>query len=310
MSEMEQYVLKTNGLTKSYKGEFALRDLSIAIEPGRIYGLIGQNGAGKSTFMRLVAGLAFPTAGSIELFGQSGAKDLQDERKRLGCMIEYPSITPNMSAKDNLKFHRILRGIPSETIENELLALVGLNNTGTKKAKNFSLGMKQRLGIAIALLGDPELLILDEPINGLDPLGVVEIRNLLIKLCEERHMTILISSHNLPELYQVATDYLIIHQGKLMQSITLAELEENCKHHFLINCNQPEKLVSVLETELNTVNYKVMPDNTVKLYDYLGEQEVVAKKLYENGIAVSNFSIQGDTLEDYFISVIGGGLND
>ncbi|MNZ72645.1 putative ABC transporter ATP-binding protein YxlF [compost metagenome] len=307
---MKQYVLKTNGLTKRYKGEFALRDLSITIEPGRIYGLIGQNGAGKSTFMRLVAGLAFPTAGSIELFGQSGDKDLQDERKRLGCMIEYPSITPNMSAKDNLKLHRILRGIPSETIENELLALVGLNNTGTKKAKNFSLGMKQRLGIAIALLGDPELLILDEPINGLDPLGVVEIRNLLIKLCEERHMTILISSHNLPELYQVATDYLIIHQGKLMQSITLAELEENCKHHFLINCNQPEKLVSVLETELNTVNYKVMPDNTVKLYDYLGEQEVVAKKLYENGIAVSNFSIQGDTLEDYFISVIGGGLND
>ncbi|MNM89111.1 putative ABC transporter ATP-binding protein YxlF [compost metagenome] len=225
-------------------------------------------------------------------------------------MIEYPSITPNMSAKDNLKLHRILRGIPSETIENELLALVGLNSTGTKKAKNFSLGMKQRLGIAIALLGDPELLILDEPINGLDPLGVVEIRNLLIKLCEERHMTILISSHNLPELYQVATDYLIIHQGKLMQSITLAELEESCKHHFLINCNQPEKLVSVLELQLNTVNYKVMPDNTVKLYDYLDEQEFVAKTLYENGIAVSNFSIQGDTLEDYFISVIGGGLND
>ncbi|MNP18177.1 putative ABC transporter ATP-binding protein YxlF [compost metagenome] len=307
---MKQYVLKTNNLTKSYNGAYALRDLSIALEPGRIYGLIGQNGAGKSTLMRMVAGLTFPTAGSIELFGQIGDKDLQAERKRLGCMIEYPSITPNMSAKDNLKLHRILRGIPSETIENELLALVGLNNTGTKKAKNFSLGMKQRLGIAIALLGDPELLILDEPINGLDPLGVVEIRNLLIKLCEERHMTILISSHNLPELYQVATDYLIIHQGKLMQSITLAELEENCKHHFLINCNQPEKLVSVLETELNTVNYKVMPDNTVKLYDYLGEQEVVAKKLYENGIAVSNFSIQGDTLEDYFISVIGGGLNE
>ncbi|MNW39243.1 putative ABC transporter ATP-binding protein YxlF [compost metagenome] len=306
---MKQYVLKTNSLTKSYNGAYALRDLSIALEPGKIYGLIGQNGAGKSTLMRMVAGLAFPTAGSIELFGQSGEKDLQAERKRLGCMIEYPSITPNLSAKDNLTLHRILRGIPSETIENELLTLVGLSDTGKKKAKNFSLGMKQRLGIAIALLGDPELLILDEPINGLDPLGVVEIRNLLIKLCEERHMTILISSHNLPELYQVATDYLIIHQGKLMQSITLAELEESCKHHFLINCDQPEKLVSVLEVQLDTVNYKVMPDKTVKLYDYLGEQEFVAKTLYENGIAVSNFSIQGDTLEDYFISVIGGGLN-
>lgn len=307
---MKQYVLQTNSLTKRYNGAYALHDLSIALEPGKIYGLIGQNGAGKSTLMRIVAGLAFPTEGSVELFGQSGEKDLQAERKRLGCMIEYPSITPHMSAKDNLTLHRILRGIPSETIENELLALVGLSDTGKKKAKNFSLGMKQRLGIAISLLGDPELLILDEPINGLDPLGVVEIRNLLIKLCEDRHMTILISSHNLPELYQVATDYLIIHQGKLMQSITLAQLEENCKHHFLINCDQPEKLVSVLEMELDTVNYKVMPDNAVKLYDYLDRQDFVAKTLYDNGIAVSYFSIQGDSLEDYFISVIGGGLND
>lgn len=307
MSVMKEYVLKTNNLTKSYNGALALHDLSIALEPGRIYGLIGQNGAGKSTLMRIVAGLAFPTTGSIELFGQTGDKALQAERKRLGCMIEYPSITPNMTARDNLKLHRILRGIPSETIENELLELVGLTDTGKKNAKNFSLGMKQRLGIAIALIGDPELLILDEPINGLDPLGVVEIRNLLIRLCEERHMTILISSHNLPELYQVATDYLIIHKGMLKQSLTLAQLEESCKRHLLINCDQPEKLVSVLEMQLNTVNYKIMPDKTVKLYDYLDDHELVAKTLFNNGILVSNFSIQGDTLEDYFISVIGGG---
>ncbi|MNE15656.1 putative ABC transporter ATP-binding protein YxlF [compost metagenome] len=306
---MKQYVLKTNGLTKSFNGAYALQDLSIALEPGKIYGLIGQNGAGKSTFMRIIAGLAFPTSGSIELFGQSGEKALQMERKRLGCMIEYPSITPNMTAKENLTLHRLIHGIPSETIEQELLELVGLGDTGKKKAKNFSLGMKQRLGIAIALIGNPELLILDEPINGLDPLGVVEIRNLLIKLCEERQMTILISSHNLPELYQVATDYLIIHQGKLMKAITLAELEESCKHHFLISTDQPEKLTGILELVLNTTNYKVMPDKTVRLYDYLDDKELVARTLFENGIAVSNFTIQGDTLEDYFISVIGGGLH-
>ncbi|MBC8015067.1 MAG: ABC transporter ATP-binding protein, partial [Sporomusaceae bacterium] len=158
-------------------------------------------------------------------------------------------------------------------------------------------------------LGEPELLILDEPINGLDPLGVVEVRNILTKLCEERHMTILISSHNLPELYHVATDYIIIHHGVIKKSITLAELEESCKHHILIGCDKPEKLVSILEMQLGTTNYKVMPDKTVKLYDYLDDKELVARAISDNGIVITNYSIQGDTLENYFISVIGGDRN-
>ena len=191
----------------------------------------------------------------------------------------------------------------------ELLDMVGLSNTGTKKARNFSLGMKQRLGIAISLLSDPELLILDEPINGLDPIGVVEIRELLARLCEERQITIIISSHNLPELYQLATDYIIIHQGRIRQSLTLEELDEQCRHHLLIGCHQPEKLVSVLEMQLNTGNFKVMPDKTVKLYDYLEDRDLVAKTIYDSGIIVNHFSIQGDTLEDYFISAIGGEQN-
>lgn len=306
---MKEYVLKTNNLTKRYHGVNVLEDVQVTLEAGKIYGLIGQNGAGKTTLMRLVSGLAFPTEGSIELFGQSCNSGLQSERKRLGCMIEYPSFIPYMTAQENLTYHKIIRGVPSNTIVNELLEMVGLNNTGKKKAKNFSLGMKQRLGIAIALLGDPELLILDEPINGLDPIGVVEIRNLLAKLCEERQMTILISSHNLPELYQVATDYLIIHEGRIKQSITLEELEENCKHHFLIGCDQPEVLASVLEEKLGTTKYKVMPNKTIKLYDYLNDKELVAKTIFDNGIIVTNISLEGDTLEDYFISVIGGGRN-
>ena len=303
---MNDSILKTNNLTKTYKGTDALHNVSISLESGKIYGLIGQNGAGKTTLMRLVAGLSFPKSGSIELFGHCGEKALQTERKRLGSMIEYPGLTPNMSASDNLKLHRIMRGIPNKEVEVELLTLVGLGETGKKKAKNFSLGMKQRLGIAIALLGNPELLILDEPINGLDPIGVVEIRNLLKKLCEERQMTILISSHNLPELYQTATDYIIIHKGEIKQSLTLEQLEENCRHHILISCDQPEKLTSILEMALNTTNYKVTPDQSIKLYDYLDDKALVAQLIFESGIMVTNFSIEGDTLENYFISLVGG----
>lgn len=306
---MNEYVLKANSLTKSYHGVNALHDISLTLEAGKIYGLIGQNGAGKTTLMRLITGLTFPASGSIELFGHTGEKALQIERKRLGAMIEYPSLVPNMTAKENLKLHRIMRGIPNKEVENKLLEFVGLAGTGRKKAKNFSLGMKQRLGIAAALLGNPELLILDEPINGLDPLGVVEIRNLLKKLCEEQQMTILISSHNLPELYQTATDYIIIHKGEIKQALTLAQLEERCRHHILISCGQPEKLVSILEMKLNTTNYKVMPDKTVKLYDYLDEKEQVSRVLFENGIIVTNLSNEGDTLEDYFISIVGGVRN-
>lgn len=306
---MKNYVLKTDNLTKRYNGVDVLQGVSMTLEAGKIYGLIGQNGAGKTTLMRIASGLAFPTIGSIELFGQTGSSNLQLQRKRIGCMIEYPSLIPYMSAKENLKYHRIIQGIPNKDIEQELLNMVGLGNTGKKQARNFSLGMKQRLGIAIALLGNPELLILDEPINGLDPLGVVEIRKLIYKLCEERQMTILISSHNLPELYQVATDYIIIHHGVIKKTITQAELDESCKHHILIGCDQPEKLVSVLELQLNTTNYKVMPDKTVKLYDYLDDRETVARALFDNGIVITEFSIQGDTLENYFISVIRGDRN-
>lgn len=308
MNEIE-CVLKTENLTKTYHHTDALRDVSVTLESGRIYGLIGQNGAGKTTLMRLVAGLGFPSAGSISLFGHMGEKALQAERKRLGCLIEYPGLIPNMTAKDNLTFHRLQKGIPGKTPEDELLSLVGLADTGRKKAKDFSLGMKQRLGIAIALLGSPELLILDEPINGLDPVGVIEVRDLLKKLCDERQMTILISSHNLPELYQVATDYIIIHKGEVKKTLTLQQLEECCRHHILIGCSQPEKLTGILETQLNTTNYKVMPDKTVKLYDHLDQKDLVAGIIYQNGIIVTKFSVEGDTLENYFLSVIGGDRN-
>lgn len=303
---MEEHVLKTNELTKCYRGTNALHNVSITMEAGRIYGLIGQNGAGKTTLMRIIAGHTFPTKGNIALFGCTGEKKLQAERKRLGCMIEYPSLLLNMTAKDNLKYYRMVRGVPNEEICDELLAVVGLADTNKKKVKDFSLGMKQRLGIAIALLSNPELLVLDEPINGLDPLGVIEIRNLLIKLCEERQITILISSHNLPEMYQTATDYIIIHKGEIIKTLTQEQLEENCKNHIRIDCDDPEKLATILETELNTTNYKVLPGKSVQLYDHLNEKERISKMIAEHGIGIKNFSVEGDTLENYFRLVIGG----
>ena len=306
---MNEYILETEHLYKKYKKNEVIRDVSVKIERGKIYGLIGENGAGKSTFMRLVTGLSFLDEGNIKLFGQSSEK-LLTERKRIGCMIEYPSFIPYMSAKENLKYHRTLKGIPDEELEDRLLDLVGLKDAKNKKAKNFSLGMKQRLGIAVALLGNPELLILDEPVNGLDPTGIIEIRELLKKLSKEKGMTIIISSHNLPELYQLATDFIIIHKGKIKENITSLELDEKCKHAINIKCDNVEKLTSVLETKLKTTNYKVMQDKKVKLYDYLDEKELVSRTIFENGINISEFVATGDTLEDYFISVIGGDQND
>ncbi|WP_010094421.1 ABC transporter ATP-binding protein [Ornithinibacillus scapharcae] len=307
---MADYILKTNELTKTFRQTDALRNVSITLDPGKIYGLIGSNGAGKSTLMRVIAGLSFPTSGSMELFGKESARAIQAERKRIGCMIESPSLNLGLSAKENIRYHRILRGISNVELEDELIELVGLGDTGKKQVKDFSLGMKQRLGIAVSLINNPELLILDEPINGLDPLGVKEIRILLKKLCEERHITVLISSHNLPELYQVATDYIIIHDGEIKQTLTLGELENKCQRHILIECEKPEDLLVILENDLGTTNYKLMPDKTIKLYDYVDDKKKVATTIFENGIITTNFSVEGDTLENYFISVIGGEKND
>ncbi|MGN0474521.1 MAG: ABC transporter ATP-binding protein [Acutalibacteraceae bacterium] len=299
-------IFKSENLTKLYRETSALKNVSITLEKGRIYGLIGQNGAGKTTLMRIISGLASPTAGSYELFGQTKEKGIRQARRRTGCMIEYPSLIGSMSAKENIAFHRVLKGMPNKSREQELLDMLGIGGTGKKKSKDFSLGMKQRLGIADALIGSPEFLILDEPINGLDPMGVVEVRNLLTDLCRNQGITILISSHNLPELYQVATDYIIMHKGEVIRTLTAEELDEECRQYIIIRCTDEGKLANVIETKLNTSNYKVMPDKSVQLYDYLDDMDFVAKTLHENGIVVLGLSLNGDSLENYFTNLIGG----
>lgn len=307
---MSKEILRAEGVTKKFKNFTALNNVSITLEQGKIYGLIGKNGAGKTTFMRMAAGLGFPTKGNISLFGSENSADFQQELKRVGCLIEYPSMCANMSARENLKLHRIIRGIPNSELDNELLELVGLKDTGRKHIKDYSLGMRQRLGIAIAMIANPELVILDEPVNGLDPVGVVEIRNLIKKICEEKKITVLISSHNLPELFQTATDYIIIDKGEIKQTLTLEELEERCSHHIVVECDNPETCARVLEQQLHTTKYKVRKDKTIRIDDFLDDRKCVIKTFFENDIFPTKFAVEGDTLEKYYLSVVGGDSDD
>lgn len=303
---MNEYVLKTNNLSKKYKSTMALDKVNISIKKGAIYGFIGQNGAGKSTLIRLVCGLAKPTAGSLELFGDTSERALIQTRKRIGTIIEGPALYPNMTAAENLEAHRLLKGIPGKECIEKTLMLVGLQNTGKKKAKNFSLGMKQRLGIAIALLGDPEFLILDEPINGLDPMGVVEIRSLLRKLNEEHDITILISSHILSELHLLATHYGIIHNGKLIEQLSLKELNEKCQQYLHIKVNDPNKAATVLESHFKTTNFEVMPNGSIKMFDPINPPGEVSQTLVQQGLVIEELMLMGEDLETYFSHRIGG----
>ncbi|GAB2549020.1 ATP-binding cassette domain-containing protein [Gracilibacillus alcaliphilus] len=303
---MSDIILRTNKLTKKYKNDVALENVNITIEKGAIYGFIGQNGAGKSTLLRLVTGLAFPTSGSIELFGNDHPNELTESQKRIGAIIENPALFPDMSAYENLAVHRLQKGIPGKESIQKTLDLVGLANTGKKKTKNFSLGMKQRLGLGIALLSDPEFLILDEPTNGLDPTGIVELRELIKKLNREKGLTVLISSHILSELHQLATSYGIIHKGELLEELTSKQLDEKCRQHLQIKVDQPSKAAIVLEDTLSTTDFEVMPDGTIKLYSYLDDVRAVSSALTMKGLLIEHLSQNGDSLESYFSKLIGG----
>jgi ABC-2 type transport system ATP-binding protein len=303
---MDEYVLKTHHLSKKYQNKFALNKVNLSIKKGSIFGFIGQNGAGKSTLIRLVCGLAGPTAGTIELFGKENERALIEARKRIGTIIEGPALYPNMTATENLEAHRLLKGIPGKECINKTLRLVGLQDTGKKKAKSFSLGMKQRLGLAIALLGDPEFLILDEPINGLDPMGVVEIRELLKKLNQEYGITILISSHILSELHLLATHYGIIHEGELLEQLSAKELNEKCQQYLHIKVDDPNKGATIIERQFATTNFEVMPDGSMKLFAYVDTPGKVSKALTNEGLVIEQFMPMGEDLETFFTKRIGG----
>jgi len=279
----------------------AVNKVDLNVKRGDIYGFIGKNGAGKTTLIRMAAGLASPTDGSLQLFESA---DLNNQRKKLGTMIENPAVYPNMTAKQNLQHYCILLGLEVKDTVTQMLTLVGLEDTGKKKAKNFSLGMKQRLAIAIALLGNPEFLMLDEPINGLDPTGIKEIRELILKLNKEKKITILISSHILGELSKIATCYGVINNGLLVDQFTKKELEERCSQALEIKVDNVTKAGDILENIVGIPDYQKLDDTTIRIMKEIERAGEINTELAKNGVMVSSCSIIGQDLEDYFMQLM------
>ena len=306
---MKEVILKTYNITKKYGNQVAVNNVNMTIKKGEIYGFIGQNGAGKTTLIRLITGLIHKTGGEIELLGATGEAELNKSRTMVGSLIETPSFYTNMTARENLEVSRLVRNIPGKKCIDEVLELVGLKDVEKKKVKNFSLGMRQRLGIANALMGNPKLLILDEPINGLDPMGIVEIRELLKKINKEKDMTILISSHILSELSELATTYGIISNGKLIEEITSEELAEKCRQYIDLKVDDTSRAVTLLERELGISDYEVLEDKKIKVFSNLENVGEVNSILSKSGVIVQSISIKGENLEEYFMNKIGGVLN-
>lgn len=303
-----EYILEAKNIEKKYGHFKALDNLNMHIPKGAIYGLIGKNGAGKTTLIRLLCGLQRPTSGEYTLYGTlNNSRKIVEERKRVGGIVETPSICLDMTAEDNLKEQYKIIGLPSYDNLQEILELVRLNNTGKKTAKHFSLGMKQRLGLAISLVGNPDLLILDEPINGLDPEGIIEIRELILRLNKEKGITFLISSHYLDELSKIATFYGIIDKGKIIKEIDKDELEQNFRTRTQINVSNLKECVKYLEEKNFT--YKVISDSIVDIYEKINVSELVIALSKRNCI-VNDYQEKGESLENYYLNLIGGAKND
>ena len=302
-----KYALKTNNLVKKYKNFTAINGLSMNVPEGAIYGFIGKNGAGKTTLIRLICGLQKPSGGEFSIYDiKNNDKNIVKSRKRMGAVVETPSIYLNMTAEENLKQQYLVLGLPNYDGIKELLELVGLSDTGNKKAKNFSLGMRQRLGIAIALAGNPDFLVLDEPINGLDPQGIVEIRELILKLNREKNITFLISSHILDELSRIATHYGFIDKGTLIKEISAAELDEACRKCVRVQVTKPEALTQVLDDM--KVEYKLISDDTADIFAKPNITQLTLA-LADKGCEIVSFKEQDESLESFYIGLLGGDEN-
>lgn len=303
-----EYVLTTSALSKKYGKSWALNGVSMHIPKGAIYGFIGRNGAGKTTLIRLICGLQEPTNGAYSIYGIDYTdKAIFKSRRRMGAIVESPSIYLDMTAEDNLKQQAIILGLPSYDSIPEILKLVGLEDTGKKKAKRFSLGMKQRLGIAIALMGNPDFLVFDEPLNGLDPQGIIEIRELILKLNREKQITILVSSHILDELSRIATHYGIIDKGNLVKEISSEELESVCRKCIMVEVTDTKILTRVLDAE--GLEYEVLSDKTANIYGSVNLSRLVLALVQEDCELISSHE-QEESLENYFINLVGGGHNE
>ncbi|ACO84393.1 ABC transporter ATP-binding protein [Clostridium botulinum] len=300
-------ILQTYNLTRKYGTTAVVDNINMNIKKGEIYGFLGRNGAGKTTTLRMIMGLISPTKGEYELFG----KKMRDREVfgRIGAIIETPGFYPNLTARENLDIHRRLMGIPNKEYVDEALEIVGLTNYDIKKkkVKKYSLGMKQRLGVARALLHKPELLILDEPTNGLDPVGIKEMRETLLDLNKKKEITILVSSHILGEIQQLATKIGIIHNGKLLEEIDYKSFEKKNRHYINLRVDNDKRAVTILEKSMNIKDYEVTEPNKIRIYEMLHKSNDVAKKMISEGVDVYEVNVMNDTLEDYFVRLTGGG---
>ncbi len=303
---MNDFVIETNDLTKQYGEQKSVANLNIHIKKGRIYGLLGRNGAGKTTTMKMLLGLTNPTSGEVHIFGKDIRTDKKKILSRIGNLIESPGFYPNLTGTENLKIMARLRGVPDCNAVKNALTVVGLPYMDKKLFSQYSLGMKQRLGIANAILHDPELLILDEPINGLDPIGIVEVRDFIKQLSMEQGKTILISSHILSEMALLTDDIGIIDHGVLLEEESLEELQrKNSRYiHFIVT--DTSQASRILETDFHTSDFNVDDNHNIRLYDTQIEVAAITRKWIESGLNVSEAHTQNDTLEDYFKKVTGG----
>mgnify|MGYP002621669817 FL=1 len=307
-------VISLENVTKIYKSKkkksTVVDRVSFDIEEGHIYGLIGPNGAGKTTIMKMIGGLAMQDEGSISLFGKTGEKELDKVRDRISFMIEAPIIEGGMTARQNMEFIRYMRGVASDERIDEVLEFVGLADTGDKLAKRFSLGMKQRLGIGMALLPDPDVLVLDEPVNGLDPEGIAYVRHILKKLCLEDKKTILISSHLLTELYELCTDFIIINEGKLVEKLSKEEMIEHARSYVSLTTNKNSETVAYIENKLNIKDFKVRDNGEIRLYEGIDDIEKLSKSITDAGFIITRLCEEGESLEEYYLEKTGKQIED
>ncbi|MFF2179231.1 ABC transporter ATP-binding protein [Lysinibacillus sp. NPDC058147] len=302
------YIVKTSQLTKVFEGKEVVSAVTMHVKKGEIYGFLGPNGAGKTTVMKMLTNLTKPTSGDIEIFGEKLMDHSYDVLKRMGTIIEYPIFYEDLTAKETLELHCEYMGYYDKKEIAHVLDLVKLKNTEKKRVKEFSLGMKQRLGIARAIITKPELLILDEPINGLDPVGIKELRELFKMLCKEYGITIIISSHILGEIEQLADTVGVIKDGRLIKEVSMDAVNRSQADYIEVIVNDGKKAAFIIESKLNITNFKLMDDNCIRIYDSAASQKVLSKTLIEHDIEIEGISKKTSSLEDYFLKLINGGV--
>ncbi|WP_442600581.1 ABC transporter ATP-binding protein [Paenibacillus sp. KN14-4R] len=304
---MSPYAIETIALTKKYDDQVSVDNLSMNVKQGKIYGLLGRNGAGKTTTIRMIMGLAQMTSGEIKIFGEDVRDHAQKIYNRIGSMIETPGFYENLTGRENLTIYAKLRGLHRKDEIEHALAIVGLDQEPRKLVGNYSLGMKQRLGIAAAIMHKPELLILDEPTNGLDPIGIHEMRNFLVNLCKEQQITIMISSHILSEIEQMADTIGVMHEGKLIEETDMDELRRKNRMYTEFQVSDENKAVLLLEKQLEIYSYSVHEHGHIRVYSHFGKQDIINKLFVTHDISVSKIAVNEEKLEDYFSKLIGGG---